>query len=410
MSSRMANMARPGWYNVRLKPSGKWEARWAEETGKICAQTFLTEGQARHYAMKQAVGIVDVKAGLRISSKKFEEAVEAFCQRADKKEKTHDINRRCLERFQSLNNLAYIRQIDEGVINRTFNWLKEKGHNSGGQNHDLKIINAFCHFCSRNKWMNEDPFPPDFRMPKPKPSCKALTEEQFEKLTSIRPEYVERDTWMRNALILGRYLIARTSTVFNLTPESFRNDCSEVFIPEIKLQDARWTPVHPKILPMVKDLVHRTSPGERLLKFWTNQNQLQDHVAHKASWVGLPGISFHDACKATQITQMSRAGMIPADIAEVTNTSLQTILKYYIVPDRQRALRNYHQFDPGNIIELPQTRKQAIGEDQTRPRPENGGPMELLGVNEGPIETTSIDGNAFSNEAKQDISSDDRNK
>lgn len=357
----MARMVSPGYHSVRSKPSGKYEARWGDENGNLKSKSFLTERQADAWAMKKALQAHDVTAGLSVSSKDVLEALDDYCAREHVTDKTKFETRQAIELFIKINGLTALSQINDSTIHKTYGWLKADGRNPGGQQFVLRRVRAFLRYCVGKKWLMADPFPYGFEMPASDHEATPLSEKDFDRLTEVRIDSRRiLDILLRHSLIIGRYSMARPSTVWGLTPESFRYDGTEMLVPAIKKQDRVWVPVHPEALESVRAMLAITPPGRRLFGRWASVQGIHDAVRDKCEDLTKSGYplktSFHQACKVTQVTALDNLGLSIGKISQVSNTTKETLLKHYVKTDRAEAFDAYH----GTAIR------------QTTPRPQDG--------------------------------------
>lgn len=364
----MARMVSPGYHNVRSKPSGKYEARWGDEIGNLKSKSFLTERQADAWAMKKALEATNVVAGLGVASKDIFEALDAFCSRSHISEKSHFETRRALEMFIKRNNLASLAEITDETINKTYAWLKADGRKPGGQRFILVKVHAFIRFCIGKKWLFADPFPYGFEMPTSDYEATPLSEEEFDRLLEVRLDGRRiLDTLLKHALIIGRYSMARPETIWGLTPESFRSEGTEMLVPAIKKQDRVWSRVHPEAINSVRAMLDITPPNRRLFGRWASVQGIHDAIRDKCEYLTKNGFpietSFHQACKATQVTALDNLGLSIGKISQISNTTKETLLKHYIKTDRDEAFDAYQGTAIRRTTPRPQ-KDRNIGDDR----------------------------------------------
>lgn len=341
-----------GWNDVRQKPSGKWEARWADESGKARGKCFLTKDQARKYASDRANGLLNVAVGLTVNQKDIREALAEFLARS-LNAKTTALNERRMTTFLAFaSSVKFCNEITEAVINSFDNALRASGANPGGRQHVLKIVRAFCKFAMRKKWMVTSPFFPfgDFKLPKSTYQGRALTPKEFADLISIESRYPV-DVHLNRAFRLGRATMLRISQVWKLTPEDFRAP-DQLYVDGIKGQPPEWKPLHPDALEVLNELLPLTQPGQRFFSHWGTVEAMRNSVEDKARRAKLAGVRFHDAGKVTRVSELADAGWSPAKIAHVSNTTAKTLVAHYIKADRNQSFAEYKSFQR---TDLPQT-------------------------------------------------------
>lgn len=379
-----------GWHDIRQKPSGKWEARWAIDGGKVKGKSFLSKEQARKYASDQANGLLNCAVGLTVTKKATAEALSDFLGRSVDESTTELYERRLTEFFAAfphepggdvrpLPAITYINQLsDDAYINRYDKILVANGANPGGRNHHLRIVRTFCRYCVKKKWLAVYPFE-DFKMPQSEFEGRPLAPGDFDlmagpsKIHGNQHDLAETDLWLGRAFRLGRGTMLRISSVWGLTPKHFRAP-DQLWVEAIKGQDPVWITLHPDALAVVLELLPGRSENQRLFDYWGSVEAMRNSVADKARRVGLPGIRFHDVCKVTRVSELAAAGWSPAAIAHVSNTSIKTLMTHYIKADRKRSFAEYANFKP-----------------QTDGRPTNPRNVVEMGVQAGtPVEIQGI--------------------
>lgn len=375
-----------GWHDIRQKPSGKWEARWAVDGGRVKAKSFLSKEQARKYASDQANGLLNVAVGLTSVRKPVAEALAEFLGRSVDEKTTALYERRLTEFFAAfpdhmipgekretfvqLPALLSINQIDDRYINRYDKLLKAGGANPGGRNHHLRIVRTFSRFCFKRKWMAAYPFD-EFNMPQSEFEARPLTSREFDlmagpsKIHGNQHDLAVTDLWLGRAFRLGRGTILRISSIWGLTPKHFRAP-DQLWVEAIKGQDPVWITLQPDALAVILELLPGRAADQRLFDYWGSLEAMRNSVADKARRVGLEGVRFHDVCKVTRVSELAAAGWSPAAIAHVSNTSIKTLMTHYIKADRTRSFAEYKDFRP-----------------QTDGRPTNPGNAGELAVREG---------------------------
>jgi hypothetical protein len=331
--------------------------------------------------MKKALEATNVVAGLGVASKDIFEALDAFCARSHISEKSHFETRRAVEMFITRNRLASLAEITDETINKTYAWLKADGRKPGGQRFVLVKVHAFIRFCIGKKWILSDPFPYGFEMPASDYEATPLSEEEFGHLIEVRPDSRRvLDTLLRHALIIGRYSMARPETVWGLTPESFRNDGTEMLVPAIKKQDRVWSKVHPEAMHSVRAMLAITPPGRRLFGRWASVQGIHDAIRDKCADLTKSGFpiktTFHQACKATQVTALDNLGLSIGKISQISNTTKETLLKHYIKTDRDEAFDAYHNISIRQTTSRPQTGQNTGVEQVFRAIPGSNGIVE----------------------------------
>lgn len=338
-----------GWHDVRPKPSGKFEARWADENGAARGKCFLTKAQARKYASDRARGILDAAVGLNVAAKDMREAVESFLSRRIKEESTAIYERHLEDFLSTVPEIKLTGHLTRQVIERYDAVLESRGHNPGGRRHIWKTLKTFANYCIENNWLGKSPFF-KLRTPKQEFEGRALAPDELSKMVAIDPRY-EVDRHISRALRLGNPSMLRISQVWKLTPEDFREP-GELRIVGIKDQDTVWLPLHPDALAAVREMLADTPPGERFCRKWRTVDAMRQAFRKKAKRVGLKGVRFHDAAKVTRVSELDSAGYGLGEISELSNTTKQTLAKHYIKADRRRVFERYKGF---RSADLPQT-------------------------------------------------------
>jgi integrase len=327
-----------GWHDVRVKPSGKFEARWADENGRARGKCFMTKAQARKYAGDKARGILDASVGLAVAAKDITEAVDAFLLRRIKAESTAIYERHLNDFLSAMPDVKVTGHLTRALIESYDAILESQGHNPGGRRHIWKSLKTFCNFCIENNWLGKSPF---FKLRTPVSDFegRALAPEEYEKMISIDPRF-SVDQHISRALRIGNPSMLRISQVWGLKPEDFREP-GEVRLPEIKGQPAVWMPLHPSALAVVRELLAVTPPGARFFSKWGTVDAMRQSLRKKARRVGLPGVRFHDAGKVTRVSELDASGYGLGELSELSNTSKQTLAKHYIKADRRRVFEKY---------------------------------------------------------------------
>lgn len=328
-----------GWHSTRRKPSGKWEARWADESGAARGRCFITKEQAAKYAFTKAKEILDGAAGLSVPTKNLGEAITSFLKRYTD-EGTLAIYARHLEDFTAAHPaLTRTGQITRHLIETYDADLTRAGHNPGGRRHVLKTVKTFTNYCMVNKWLLENPFF-EFKMPKSEFEGRALNQVETDRLISGDRE---TDWFISRAVRLARSTMRRSSQIWALGPEHFREP-GLMYFPSIKGQDAEWLPLQPEAVAIIRELMahpDRPSAGARFFFRWSSVEHMRDAIRVKAIDVGLKGTRLHDAGKVTRVTELDAAGKGLGYISAVSGTSQQTLSRHYIKPDRRKAFQDY---------------------------------------------------------------------
>jgi integrase len=332
----MTGMAKLGWYGARERMSGKFQARWCDAEGLKSESGFLSKPQALFYARRMADEALNVKAGRSACRKPILEARAAFLDRPTKPN-TRALNERRIDEFLAdMPGVKDTSHLTTHAINQYARILQEAGHNSGGQNHHLKIVRCFTNFCRESKWLVENPFK-GFKMPKTRKAGRPLTDDEYARIIAIGP-YVAVDTWLNLAFRFGHSTMRRISQVWKLTPADFREP-NLIRIEGIKGQPDEWLPLQDEAVEILKSIPIR-APTERYFSFWKSVEAMRNSVEDKARRAGLPGVRFHDVCKVTRVTNLSETTSL-GDLAHLSNTSKKTLADNYILPDRARAFAKY---------------------------------------------------------------------
>jgi hypothetical protein len=170
-----------GWHGSRKRENGKYQARWCDNEGDKSLGGFISKTQSDAYALKMANEALNVKVGLAVFRKPIEEARKELLDRRTK-ENTRALNTRRVDEF--LEDMAEVKdtsQLTRNLIDRYAIKLVKTGHNSGGQEHHLRIVRAFCKFCFDNKWISEHPFK-GFKMPKSDFEGRPLSSEEWARM------------------------------------------------------------------------------------------------------------------------------------------------------------------------------------------------------------------------------------
>lgn len=330
-----------GWHDVRVKPSGKFEARWSDESGQARGKSFLTESQARNYAFNRAKEILDGATGLAVPTKDIRDAVTEFIGRYTD-QGTVAIYSRHLDTFLDAHPQVTRTGHMSKTIFETYNvTLEREGHNSGGCRHILKSLKTFANYCLEKGWLRVNPFF-KFRLPRQEFEGRALNPEEYARMISIDPQY-EVDRWINLALRIGNPSMLRISTVWGLVAEDFQAP-DRLRIRAIKEQPGVWTYLHPEAHQALLELLICAVPNQRLFSYWPSVDSMRQSLRKKASRVGLKGVRFHDACKVTRVTELDAAGFGLGKIAALSNTSKATLAKHYIKADRRAAFKEYQTY------------------------------------------------------------------
>lgn len=332
-----------GWNSVRRKPSGKWEARWADESGNARGLCFITKEQAAKYAFARAKEILDGATGLAVPTKNLQDAITSFLNRYTD-EGTLEIYTRHLTAFTVDHPLIIMTgRITRSLIEAYDADLTRRGHNPGGRRHILKTIKTFTNYCMGERWIMENPFGEGdkrFKAPKSEFEGRALTPEESERLTGGDRE---TDWFINRAVRLARSTMRRSRQIWGLVPESFREP-GLLYFPSIKGQEAQWLPLQPEAIQIIRELMahpERPAPDARFFFRWNSVEHLRDAIRVKAIDVGLKGTRLHDAGKVTRVTELDAAGKGLGYISAVSGTSQETLSRHYIKPDRRKAFEDY---------------------------------------------------------------------
>lgn len=330
-----------GWHAVRRKPSGKFEARWADENGLARGKCFLTETQARTYALTRAKEILDGSLGLTVPTKDIREAWDIFIGRYTDEGTVRIYTRHFEDCLTAHPELRVTGQLTKEFFERYNVELKDAGHNPGGRRHVLKTLKTFSRYCLEKNWLKVDPFF-KFDLPKQEFEGRALLPDEFARMVSVDPQY-DVDLWISRALRLGNPSMLRISQVWKLTPEDFKAP-DELRITGIKGQDTVWIQLHPDALEVMQELLRITPAGARFFAKWPTEDSMRQSIRKKAKRVGLKGVRFHDAAKVTRISELDAAGWGIGDLSALSNTTKTTLAKHYIKADRRRAFQRYQTY------------------------------------------------------------------
>lgn len=332
-------MANPS-YSVR-KRGKKYEACWRNHLGKSQGRTFLTHAQALAYARNKAIEAGNVIAGIGIAKQEIRVALKAFLRREGIQDNTHDLNRYRVNDFIKITKVSMVHEITEDTINKYWRTLKKRDANPGGQNHNLKIIKAFCNFCRRKKWLPEWPFGEDFKMPQSEFEGKKLTGDEIEKLLFIDPT-VEADIHLNPIFTFGLYSLLRISRVFEAdwtdftAPDQFR-------VKKMKGEaEDRVITLHPKAIAAMGEV----KAIGRIFTFWPTLSGLRSAIYSKVNRAGLHGVRFHET-KHTGISALLEAGYSPAEVSEISGTTQQTIINHYSHANKKPTFDKWMKFDHG---------------------------------------------------------------
>jgi len=337
-----------GWHDVRQKPSGKFEARWCDETGKARGKCFLTKTQAQKYAFDKAKNILDAAVGIAPLQKEFAVAFNEWLSTFSD-EGTVRIYTRHLDNFvDDMPQVKYVSQLTDLVISAYDKLLSEKKwptgrlrHNPGGRRHILKTFKAFAHWCVRKKWLLHDPFG-EFEMPKSTFEGRRLDSDEFLRLTTPDERY-EVDLHLRDLAILMQETMIRSETAWSLTPMDFRSP-DQLAIYEQKGQPKVWISLSDKALEIVTRRLMGRKATQRLFDYWSTVDAMRQAWRKKARREGLAGVRLHDAGKITGVSELLDAGFTPKELEHVTNTNWRTLMAYYTKADRGRSFEKFQQY------------------------------------------------------------------
>lgn len=342
-----------GWHSVRRKPSGKWEARYADETGKARGKCFMTKEQAKRYAEDKARNVADAAVGLAILAKDLKEAATTWLA-TFRDEGTLRIYNRHLDHFyETMKAVRFVGDLTEDVMIAYDSALAEERwpdgrarHNPGGRRHILKTFKAFVRFCVRRKWLLVDPFL-DFKLPRSEFHSRALDAGEFARLTTPDPRY-EVDEHLRDMYIVMQETTIRSETLWALTPMDFRAP-DLLRVKAQKDQDPVWLSLTAKALEIVTRRLMGRRATQRLFDYFPSVDAMRQASRKKARREGLAGVRPHDAGKVTRVTELLAEGYTPKELEHITNTNWRTLMEYYAKADRSKTFEKYQRRD------LPQT-------------------------------------------------------
>lgn len=341
-----------GWHTTRPKPSGKHEARWADENGKARGKCFNTKAQAAKFAMDKANGILNSAVGLSAPTKDIREAMVSFLARRILYASNLIYERHLNDFFASMPEIKLTGHLTREVIESYDRLLEKTGHNPGGRRHIWKTLKTFSNYCIENRWLGISPF---FKLRSPRSTFKAraLTPDELALMISMDPRYpVDQD--INRALRIGNPGMLRISSVWSLTPERFREP-GEILIGALKGKEAIWVPLHPLALAAVRECLAATPPGVRFFTRWGTIDAMRQSLRKKARRVNLPGVRFHDAAKVSRVTELDAAGYGLGELSELSNTSKITLSKHYIQADRRQAFNRYKRFQSSAAEKVSRT-------------------------------------------------------
>src|SRR5258708_790339 len=111
-------MANPSYWTFRR--GTKWHSGWRDEGGHCHSKVHPVgagKALAQEYARKMAIEACHVRAGQPVHGKEILTALEAFLNREDVKDGTHEVNRRHLEAVVNHFKLRKVDQITEETVN-----------------------------------------------------------------------------------------------------------------------------------------------------------------------------------------------------------------------------------------------------------------------------------------------------
>lgn len=342
-----------GWWTTRKKPSGKHEARWADETGTARAKSFMTKAQAERYAQDKARNVSDAAVGLAILAKDLKEAAGIWLA-TFRDEGTLRIYTRHLDHFyETMPTIVSVGDLTEDTIVAYDSILAGERwpdgrarHNPGGRRHVLKTFKAFAKFCVRRKWLLTDPFL-DFKMPKSEFSSRSLEPSEFARFTTP-DERFEVDLHLRDLYILMQETTIRSETAWSLTPGDFRAP-DLLRVKAQKDQPPVWLSLTDKALAVVRARLQGRRATQRLFDYWSSVDAMRQASRKKARREGMAGVRPHDIGKVTRVSQLLSEGYTPKELEHITNTNWRTLMGYYAKADRERTFEKYQRRN------LPQT-------------------------------------------------------
>lgn len=339
----MYGMAKQGWHGSRKRANGRWQARWCDSEGVQSEGGFISKTQADAYALKMANEALNVKVGLAVIRKPIQDARKEFLERRTK-ENTRQLNQRRVDEFlAAMPEIHFTNQLTRNLIDRYAITLEQQEHNPGGQQHHLKIVRAFCNFCLDQKWISDSPFK-GFVMPSSEYQGRELTANEWQAMVSISPvalnQHRDVDQWLNRAFRFGHSTMLRISQVWKLTPSDFVAP-DKVRVLPIKGQDPVWITLRQDAADILTELASGLDGHDRFFWYWNTVESMRNSVEDKARRVELTGVRFHDVCKVTRISQLSKEGWSLAELEHVSNTSKKTLVDHYIKADRLRTFDKY---------------------------------------------------------------------
>jgi integrase len=322
-----------------------------------------TKALAQEYARKMALEACQIRAGQPVQGKDILLALEAFLNREDVKEGTHELNRRHLEALVAHFKIRTVDQLTDEVVNNWLGHLKRLGYNPGGQSLSLRILRTFCRFCRKKRWLSIYPFE-DFKIPKSEFVGRYLSDDERAKLLSIDPRY-DVDVHLARALTFGLYSLLRISQVFHADWCHFKLP-DQLWIPGIKGQDGRWITLHPKALQSMGT----PKPAGPLFDYWETLPAFREAVYKKAKREKLAGVRFHET-KHTGISALLEAGYSVPEVCKISGNSYRTIAHYAHV-NEQRVFEKWKSFEYRSLKPAPE-RTAAVQQKEEKQGP-NGGP------------------------------------
>jgi integrase len=166
-------------------------------------------------------------------------------------------------------------------------------------------------------------------------------------------EIREGDEWLTRAFRFGHSTMLRISQVWKLTPADFTAP-NFLRIDPIKGQERVTIVLQPDAVAILEEILAIRAHCERFFFYWGSVQSLRNAVEDKVKRSGiLPTVytvneerrevypRFHDICKVSRVSELSRDGYSPAVISHLSNTSQATLIKHYIKADRTRAFEEY---------------------------------------------------------------------
>lgn len=375
-------MSNPSYWAFRR--GQKWHSGWRDQQGR-CHSKVHPAGAGKQLALdfgqKMAVEACQVRAGLPIHGKDIRSALEAFLNREDVKECTHELNRRHLEALIDHFKLETVDQLTEDLVHEWLGHLKGLGYNPGGQSLSLRILRTFCRFCRKKKWLSTYPFD-DFKIPRSEFVGRYLSEEEREKLLSINPRY-DVDRHLNRALTFGLYSLLRISQVFKADWSYFKAP-DQLWVPGIKGQEGRWIRLHPKALAAMGT---RKDSGQ-IFDRWETLAAFRESVYKKVKREKLHGVRFHET-KHTGISALLESGYSVPEVCKISGNSYRTIAHYAHV-NEQRVFEKWKAFEYRTTADPGGDRRGADeAENRTATVQQN---MEKQGPNGAPTSTNGEQG------------------